>query len=146
MRRGSRIVQECVGHYATSAAGKSSSLYILSLSPASLIAHVFEGDAINAVGRTHCLLRQYQDALAAQEHALRFFFQVLPPNHPRIAYQFLQIGHTLAHTGNFHQAVKRAAEAIRIYESASLPSSHPSVQAALGFKQLWQSERVEMRM
>jgi hypothetical protein len=96
----------------------------------------FVGDAINAVGRTYASLGQHRDALATQKKALKFFFRVLPENHPRIGYQLFQIGNTLAHAGDFQQAMIRAAEALCIYQSANLPPSHPHVQSALSLGKL----------
>jgi tetratricopeptide (TPR) repeat protein len=95
------------------------------------------GDAISGVGRMHGLLGRHRDALAAQAKALSFFLQVLPKNHPRIGYQFLQVANAHAEAGEFQQAIKNTVEALRMYESASLPSTHPQVQMALGLEQLY---------
>jgi tetratricopeptide (TPR) repeat protein len=86
------------------------------------------GETINAIGRAHLASGRYQDALESQEKAAEFFRQVLPENHPRIGHQMFQIGNIFAQAGEFHRAIEKAGEALRVFQAALLPSSHPYVE------------------
>ena len=78
---------------------------------------------------TYSALCRHQDALVLQEKTLEFRRRVLPKNHPEIGTSCLNIGSSYRQAGDFHRAVERAREALRILQAA-LPPSHPHVKTA----------------
>ena len=78
---------------------------------------------------TYDALGRQQDALALEEKTLEFRRRVLPQNHPEIGISCFNISSSYRQAGDFHRAIERAREALRIWQAA-LPPSHPHVQMA----------------
>jgi tetratricopeptide (TPR) repeat protein len=78
---------------------------------------------------TYFALGRYQDALVLQEKTLEFRRRVLPENHPLIGASCFNISFNYGQAGNFHLAIERAREALRIWQT-TLPPSHPDVEKA----------------
>jgi hypothetical protein len=78
---------------------------------------------------TYRVLGRHQDALVLQEKTLDFFRRVLPENHPDIGTPCFNISLSYGQAGDFHRAIERAHEALRIFQAA-LPPSHPNIKAA----------------
>ena len=87
------------------------------------------GAAMNNLANTYGALGRHQDALVLQEKTLEFRRRVLPENHPNTGTSCFNISSIYRQTGDFHRAVERAREALRIW-LAALPPSHPHVKMA----------------
>ena len=75
---------------------------------------------------TYRALGRHQDALVLQEKTLEFHRRVLPENHPHIGMSCYNISLSYGRAGDFHRAIERAREALRILQ-ATLPLSHPRI-------------------
>ena len=73
-------------------------------------------------------LGRHQDALVLEEKTLEYRRRVLPENHPHIGTSCFNISLSYRQAGDFHRAIERAREALRIWQA--LPPSHPHVQMA----------------
>ena len=71
----------------------------------------------------------HQDALVLQEKTLEFRRRMLPENHPEIGTSCFNISLSYRQAGDFHRAMARAREALRIFQAA-LPPSHSHVKTA----------------
>jgi len=78
---------------------------------------------------TYDALGRHQDALALKEKTLEFQRRVLPENHPEIGTSCFNISSSYGQAGDFHRAIEKAREALRIWQAA-LPPSHPHVKMA----------------
>jgi len=81
------------------------------------------------LANTYSELGRDQDALVLQEKTLEFRRRVLPENHPDIGTSCYNISLSYRQAGDFHRAIERAREALRIFQAA-LPPSHPRVEQA----------------
>ena len=89
----------------------------------------FLGDAMNNLADTFGALGRHQDALVLEEKTLEFRRRVPPQNHPEIGISCFNISSSYRQAGDFHRAIERAREALRILQPA-LPPSHPHVKLA----------------
>ncbi len=87
------------------------------------------GTAMGNLAGTYCKLGRDQDALVLREKTLEFRRRVLPENHPDIGLSCFNISSSYGLAGEFHRAIDRAREALRIFQAA-LPPSHPHVKMA----------------
>ena len=87
------------------------------------------GDTMGNLAATYSALGRHQDALLLQEKTLVFYRRVLPENHPDIGASCFNISLYYRQAGDFHRAIDRAREALRIWQAA-LPPSHPHVKMA----------------
>ncbi len=87
------------------------------------------GLAMSSLAATYFLLGRHQDALVLQEKTLELQRRVLPKNHPDIGGSCLNISLSYRQAGDFHRAIERAREALRILQAA-LPPSHSHVKTA----------------
>ncbi len=87
------------------------------------------GDAMGSLANTYSALGRHQDALVLQEKTLEFRQRVLPENHPVIGMSCFNLSLSYRQAGDFHGAIQRAREALRIFQ-ATLPPSHPRVEQA----------------
>ncbi len=87
------------------------------------------GEAMSKLALTYSVLGRHQDALVLEEKALEFQRRVLPENHPLIGSSCLNISKSYCLVDDFHRAIERAREALRIFQAA-LPPSHPHVKMA----------------
>jgi hypothetical protein len=78
---------------------------------------------------TYSALGRHQDALVLEEKTLEFRRRVLPENHPDIGTSCFNISISYGQAGDFHRAIEKAREALRIWQAA-LPPSHPHVKMA----------------
>ncbi len=76
---------------------------------------------------TYSALGRHQDALVLQEKTLEFYRRVLPENHPDIGASCFNISLYYRQAGDFHRAIERARQALRIWQAA-LPPWHPSIE------------------
>jgi hypothetical protein len=84
---------------------------------------------MSSLAVTCSALGRHQDALLLKEKALEFQRRVLPENHPDIGTSCFNISLSYRQAGDFHRAIERAREALRIWQAA-LPPSHPHVEQA----------------
>jgi tetratricopeptide (TPR) repeat protein len=84
---------------------------------------------MNNLAATYNDLGRHQDALVLEEKTLEFRRRVLPENHPDIGISYLNLSLSYRQAGDFHRAIERAREALRIFQAALLPS-HPHVKKA----------------
>ena len=84
---------------------------------------------MNNLATTYSALGRHQDALVLQEKTLELQRRVLPENHSEIGTSCLNISLSYRQVGDFHRAIERAREALRIFQAA-LPPSHPHVKMA----------------
>ena len=87
------------------------------------------GGAMSNLAAIFILLGRHQDALVLQKKALDFQRRVLPENHPNIGDSCFNISSNYGQAGDFHRAIEKAREALRIWQAA-LPPSHPHVKMA----------------
>ena len=85
--------------------------------------------AVSNLANTYGALGRRQDALVLKEKTLDFRRRVLPENHPDIGTSCFNISLSYHQSGDFHRAIVRAREALRIFQAA-LPPSHPHVKTA----------------
>jgi hypothetical protein len=85
--------------------------------------------AMGNLASTYFALGRHQDALVMEEKTLEFQRRVLPENHPSIGASCFNISFSYGQAGNFHLAMERALEALRIWKTA-LPPSHPNIEQA----------------
>jgi hypothetical protein len=78
---------------------------------------------------TYSRLGRHQDALVLHEKTLEFRWHVLPQNHPSVGLSCFNLSTCYRQIGNFHGAMQKARDALRIWQ-ATLPPSHPHVQRA----------------
>ena len=78
---------------------------------------------------TYSALSRHQDPLVLQEKTLEFRRRVLPENHSDIGESCVNISSSYGRAGDFHRAIERAREALRIFQ-ATLPPSHPHIKTA----------------
>jgi hypothetical protein len=78
---------------------------------------------------TYSDLGRHRDALVLQEKTLEFQRRLLPENHPEMGISCFNISSSYRQAGDFHRAIERAREALRILQAA-LPPSHPHVKMA----------------
>ena len=84
---------------------------------------------MSSLAVTCSALGRHQDALLLKEKSLEFQRRVLPENHPDIGTSCFNISLSYRQAGDFHRAIERAREALRIWQAA-LPPSHPHVEQA----------------
>ena len=84
---------------------------------------------MSSLAVTCSALGRHQDALVLHEKTLEFQRRVLPENHPDIGTSCFNISLSYRQAGDFHRAIERAREALRIWQ-ATLPPSHPQVKTA----------------
>ena len=87
------------------------------------------GQAMGNLAGTYGALGRHQDALMLKQKTLEFLRRVLPENHLHIGISCYNISSSYRQAGDFHRAIERAREALRIFQAA-LPPSHPHVKAA----------------
>ncbi len=90
------------------------------------------GAAMGNLALTYRALGRHQDALVLQEKTLEFQRRVLPANHLDIGTSCFNISLSYGQVGDFHRAIEKAREALRIWQ-ATLPPSHPHVEQARMF-------------
>ena len=90
------------------------------------------GTAMNNLASTYGALGRLQDALVLHKQTLEFRRRVLPENHSDIGSSCFNLSLSYVRygqVGDFHRAIERAREALRIWQAA-LPPSHPHVKMA----------------
>ena len=87
------------------------------------------GDAMGNLAGTYSRLGRHQDGLVLQEKTLEFRRHILPQNHPSLGLTCFNLSTSYRQIGDFHRAIDRARDALRIWQ-ATLPPSHPHVQRA----------------
>ncbi len=85
--------------------------------------------AMGNLAYTYGELGRHQDALVLLEKTLELRRRVLPKNHPDVAISCFSVSSSYCQAGDFHRAIERAREALRIWQAA-LPPSHPHVKMA----------------
>jgi hypothetical protein len=81
------------------------------------------------LANTYTKLGRHQDALVLKEKTLEFQRRVLPENHFLLGISCYNMSQSYFQARNFHLAIERAREALRIFR-ATLPPSHPHVEQA----------------
>ena len=87
------------------------------------------GAAMGNLAYTYGELGRHQDALVLLEKTLELRRRVLPKNHPDVATSCFSVSSSYCQAGDFHRAIERAREALRIWQLA-LPPGHEDVVAA----------------
>ena len=87
------------------------------------------GAAMCNLAYTYGELGRHQDAVVLLEKTLELRRRVLSKNHPDVAISCFSVSSSYCQAGDFHRAIERAREALRIWQ-ASLPPSHPHVKMA----------------
>ena len=93
------------------------------------LSRFFLGKAMGNLAATYSTLGRHQDALVLQEKTLEFERRVLPENHPDLGISCFNMSSSYGKAGDFHRAIEKAREALRIWQAA-LPPSHPHVKMA----------------